>query len=329
MSMTRSRLSRREFLGASVGALAGATLARGTGLPQAEPIIDIHQHTNYGGKRDDLWKQTQPGRSDEQLIGHQQAMGVTRTLLLPAGRDALRDSTHQGQSNGLQGTCTGNEACHQLAKDHPDLFSFGANEVPDLPDAPRTIETYLKSGSPVIGEQKFAVECDSPEMQQIYSLALAYNVPVLMHWQFKMYNHGFERAYKMFEKFPRVSFIGHAQTWWANIDKDHKDQSVLYPKTKVTPGGLTDRYLGDYPNVYGDLSANSGQGALARDEDHGREFIKRHQDKLLFGSDCADLVGRGAECTGATTLALVRKLAASLEVERKLLYGNAKKLFRL
>jgi predicted TIM-barrel fold metal-dependent hydrolase len=323
-------VSRREFLGASAGALAGAILARGAGPSQAaEPIIDIHQHTNYGGKRDENGKQTQPGRSDEQLVGHQRAMGVTRTILLPAGRDALRDSTHQGRSNGLLGTCTGNEACHQLAKDQPDLFSFGANEVPDLPDAPDTIEKYLKAGALVIGEQKFGVECDSQEMQRIYSLAQAYNVPVLMHWQFKMYNHGYERAHTMFEKFPRVVFIGHAQTWWANIDRDHKDQSVLYPKTKVTPGGLTDRYLGDYPNVYGDLSAHSGQGALARDEDHAREFIKRHQDKLLFGSDCPDAVGRGADCIGATTLALVRRLAPSKEIERKLAFGNAHRLFRL
>ena len=33
--------------------------------------------------------------------------------------------------------------------------------------------------------------------------------------------------------------------------------------------GLTDRYLTDYPNMYGDLSATSGLNALTRDEDLG------------------------------------------------------------
>ena len=55
----------------------------------------------------------------------------------------------------------------------------------------------------IIGEQKFGVECDSPEMQKIYELAQDYRVPVLMHWQYEMYNYGFERFHKMLEKYPR------------------------------------------------------------------------------------------------------------------------------
>ena len=37
-------------------------------------------------------------------------------------------------------------------------------------------------------------------------------------------------------------------------------------------GSSTDRYLSDYPNMYGDLSAGSGLNALKRDEEHAREF---------------------------------------------------------
>lgn len=318
-----SGVSRREFLGISAAVLAGA------GPQDAEPIIDIHQHTGYGGKRDKSGKVIDPGRTDEQLLAHQKAMGVTRTVLLPAGSEVLRASTHQGNANGLQGTCTGNEACEKLAKAHPDHFVFGANEVPDLPGAPDVIEKVLKAGAVVIGEQKFGVACDSPEMEKLYALAEAYRVPILMHWQHTTYNSGFERFGKMLEKHPKVTFIGHAQTWWANIDKDHQDQSVLYPKTKVTPGGLTDRYLSDYPNLYGDLSAGSGQNALSRDEDHAREFLRRHQSKLMFGSDCIDAAATPPACIGAGTIALIRKLAPTPEIRRKILYENAKGLFRL
>jgi predicted TIM-barrel fold metal-dependent hydrolase len=315
-------MSRREFIGVSAALLAVE--------PQdAELVIDIHQHTDYGGRRDKAGNIVQPGRTNEQLLAHQKAMGVTRTVLLPAGREVLRPSTHQGSANGLQGTCSGNEACEKLARAHPDHFVFGANEVPDLADAPEVIEKYLKAGAVVIGEQKFGVACDAPEMQKLYALAEAYRVPILMHWQHTTYNSGFDRFPKMLEKYSKVTFIGHAQTWWANIDKNHEDQSILYPKTKVTPGGLTDRFLAGYSNLYGDLSAGSGQNALSRDEDHAREFLARHASKLMFGSDCIDADAKPPACIGAGTLALIRKLAPSAEVRRKILSENAKRVFRI
>lgn len=286
------------------------------GPQQKEPIIDIHQHLAYSG------------RTDEQLMAHQEAMGVTTTVLLPSGRPLQYGSTYYGHANGLQASASGNEACYTFSQMHAGYIS-AANEVPDFPDAISEIEKYLTLGAPLIGEQKFGVECDAPEMQRLYSLAEKHEVPVLMHWQHGMYNRGFERFHKMLEKFPKVNFIGHAQTWWANIDRDHKDQNILYPKTGVTPGGLTDRLLGEYSNMYGDISAGSGLNALLRDEDHARHFLERHQDKLLFGSDCSDTAGHGAACQGAQTIAAVRRLSPNEDVARKILYHNARKLLRL
>jgi predicted TIM-barrel fold metal-dependent hydrolase len=232
-------------------------------------------------------------------------------------------------ANGLEAQAHGNEACHRFALAHRGEFVIAANEVPDLPEAVREIERYLKQRAVMIGEQKFGVECDSPEMQRIYDVARAHGVPVLMHWQFKRFNYGFERFDKVLEKYPTVNFIGHAQTWWGNVDRNHADQSVMYPKGPVTPGGLTDRYLSDYANMYGDLSAGSGQNALTRDEAFARDFLTRHQDKLLYGSDCNDREGGGPKCIGAQTIAILRRLAPGRAVERKLLYENAKKLLRL
>lgn len=324
---------RRNFLKQSV--LTGAGMALGINVapsllagslsdeansfsPQAkEPIIDIHQHTNYHE------------RTDEQMIAHQRAMGITTTLLLPAGTPVTTASTHNGTSNGLAAKTGGNESCYKIAQQYPKEYLFGANEVPDLPNAIDEIEKYLKLGAKVIGESKFGVELDSPEMQKIYQLAQEYDVPVLLHWQFEKYNYGYERFHKMLEKYPKANFIGHAQSWWANVDKEHNDQSVLYPKGKVTAGGLTDRLLSDYPNMYGDMSAGSGLNSLTRDENHARGFLERHQDKLLYGSDCADVVGKGEECQGAQTIATIRKLSSTKKIERKLLYKNAKNLFRL
>ena len=118
-----------------------------------------------------------------------------------------------------------------------------------------------------------------------------------MHFQFGKYNTGIERFHKVLEKYSRVNFIGHAPTWWANIDKNHQ-QELLYPKTPVTAGGLTERLLSDYPNMFGDTSAGSGLNALTRDPDHAREFLARQQDKLLFGRDCDDTIGDRGKMSG-------------------------------
>src|SRR5262245_23840273 len=144
-------VKRREFLTTSALTLLGHAFAS---AQPSEPIIDIHQHLGYSG------------RPDEVLIAHQRAIGATQTILLPAGRDTKSPSTHDGVANGLQAQARGYEECYQFARTH-EGFLFGANDVPDLAGATREIEQYLKRGAKVIGEQKFGVECDSPEMQTI------------------------------------------------------------------------------------------------------------------------------------------------------------------
>ena len=288
--------SRRTFWGVACAALAQAA---------AEPLIDIHQHTNYHG------------RSDEHLIAHQRTMGISKTVLLPAG-----------SKYGLAANCGGNDTVMALAKAYPERFVFFANELPDIADTKPVIEKYLKAGAIGIGEQKFHVDCDSKYMHLIADIAKDYRVPVLMHFQYETYNLRFERFHKLLEKYHTVNFIGHAQTWWANIDKACQ-QSVLYPKGRVTPGGITDRLLSDYPNSYGDLSAGSGLNAFLRDEDNARDFLKRHQDKLLFGSDCEDAVGAEKKCVGAQQIATVRRLAPDHAAVRKMLYGNASRLLKI
>jgi predicted TIM-barrel fold metal-dependent hydrolase len=107
----------------------------------------------------------------------------------------------------------------------------------------------------------------------------------------------------------------------------------------VKRGGLTDRMLADYPNLYGDLAAMSGRNSLARDTEFAVGFLDRHQDKLMFGSDCFCLDGKGGgqtnplpliagKCVARETLTAIRTLA-SPEVFRKVAWGNATKLLKL
>jgi predicted TIM-barrel fold metal-dependent hydrolase len=301
-------------MAAAAASLKPVGLCADEGRP--DQIIDIHQHVHYSG------------RDNASFLKHQDLMGISKTVLLPAGRVIDRASTHAGKSNGLAALIHGNAASMQLVKAHPDRFATFANEVPDVDEAVAEIEKYLKLGAIGIGELKFNLEVDSKPMTEIFSLASDYEVPVLIHFQQGMYNHGLDRFHKVLERFPKVNFIGHAQTWWGNIDKAH-DQKVLYPKGKVIPGGISDRLLEDYPNMFGDLSAGSGQNALKRDEEHALGFIDRHQDKLMFGSDCSDSAGHGDACSGAGTLTIVKRLSPNLDAWRKIVNGNALRVMKL
>lgn len=297
LNMNNSQMfSRRVFLSlASAGLLQSAE----------DGIIDIHQHTNYSG------------RLDDQLVAHQKKMGITKTVLLPAG-----------SRFGLAAGAGGNDTVVALTRASPGQYVFFANELPDIPETKGVIEKYLKAGAIGIGEQKFNVDCDGKHMQRIADIAKDHGKPVLMHFQHDTYNLGFERFHKMLAKYPTVNFIGHAQTWWGNIDKNHQ-QLVMYPKSRVTAGGITDRLLSDYPNVYGDLSAGSGLNALLRDEEHAKEFLARHQNKLLYGSDCSDKEGVGGPCSGAQQLAAVRRLSPNADATRKMLYSNAARVLKI
>ncbi len=63
----KKNFSRRHFLASSSAALLTSSLLHNAVAADEEPIIDIHQHTHYHG------------RTDEQMIKHQRAMGVTTT----------------------------------------------------------------------------------------------------------------------------------------------------------------------------------------------------------------------------------------------------------
>ena len=309
MNLHSSTCSRRDFIGVAATLAGASVLGRNVcaaaAAPAAEPIIDIHQHVPYSG------------RTAEQLIAHQAAMGISLTILLPAG-----------SRFGLAAAVNPYPETKALAEKYPDRFRWFANEVSDQADAVEVIRHQLKSGAIGIGEQKFNVACDSPEMEKIIRLADEFAVPVLMHFQQGSYNHHIERMHRVLEKFPKVNFIGHAQTFWGHISRDY-DETVLYPKGPVKPGGITDRLLADYPNMYADLSAGSGYQAFIRDEEHAKAFFARHQNKLLYGSDCSDPVGRGPACSGSQQIASVRRFAPDKKAERKIFFENARRVLKL
>jgi len=182
----------------------------------------------------------------------------------------------------------------------PKHFVRSVSTNPAQPDADKVLRDALKAGAVSMGELKYNLALDSPEMRRVYDIAAELQVPVMMHIQVfphfdgeKPYNTGYPEFDKVIKAYPKTTFIGHGDFFWANIAADVPTDRG-YPSGPIKAGGQTDRWLSDFPNLYADMSANSGNNALSRDPAFSKGFITRHKTKLIFGSDCSCADGKGS-----------------------------------
>ena len=308
-------MHRRTFLKSILPAAAAAQrLTAQTDLPWGGPVLDTHLHL----------------RSDaDACFTHIQGCGVTRAVLLtPAA---------------------GQERAKAEIEKRPGSFVRSVATDPAQPEASRVLRDALKGGAVSIGELKFHLALDSPEMRRVYDIAAEMQVPVMMriqtfpHFEGELpYNTGYTQFDKMLRAYPRTNFVGHGDLFWAHISADVPTDRG-YPSGPIKAGGLTDRWLSDFPNLYADMSANSGNNALSRDPDFSKGFITRHKTKLIFGSDCSCADGHGAgvsqnnnpeasrlagKCVARETLSVL-KSSTSPEIFRAVTWDNGIRLFRI
>ncbi len=297
-------IGRREFL-QSVAIIAAASRVSGQTPPAGEwgvPVLDIHLH---------------PRATVEGNVLHLDGAGVTKAVLL-TGANA-------------------EDRAKQTVAAHPTRFMRFAAFDMTQPDAIERLRASAKGGAIGFGEIKSQVAAAGPEMQRLYALAAELNLPVLMHFQEVnqpnspgTYNTGLKQFDAMLKKFPKTTFIGHADAFWANVSADYAEDTS-YPKGPIKPGGVTDKFLGEYPNLYADMSANSGNNFLNRDPEFAAAFLVRHQNKLMFGSDCPCPDGKGGttgRCIARATLTMLKKLAPP-DVFRKIVWENGTRLMKL
>jgi predicted TIM-barrel fold metal-dependent hydrolase len=295
IQILKPTISRRQF-GIALAATTVPAVARAQS-PWGGPVLDIHLHPR------------QPA-GDETL--HMEGSGVTKAVLL----------AHASQDNRAKAS---------VAK-YPDRLVWFTNPDVNAPNEVDLLKDALRGGAIGIGELQNHVLLDGPEMRRAYEVAADFKVPVLLHFQEGTSNSGFARLPSILKEYSRTIFIGHATSWWANISTE-VDDKVSYPSGRVKPGGLTDHLLADYPNLYGDLSANSGRNALERDPDFAADFIARQKSKLMFGSDCTCRDGRGTgaaqgKCVARETLSALQRLA-SPEAFLSITWGNGIKLLKI
>ena len=220
----------------------------------------------------------------------------------------------------------------RLLREHRSRFVAFVREDPRRSEAPGRLRAALRAGAIGIGEQKNEVAIDGPEMRMVYEIAAEHRVPVLLHIGGADHS-GYERFPAILKQYPSVIFIGHATGFWGHISADY-DGTTGYPTGPVKPGGLTDLWLAEHPNLYGDLSARSGLGALTRDTAFARGFVRRHGRKLLWGTDCPCKDGKGAgqpdgQCLGQESKRALASLIDNRRLYQDVLGGNARRLLKL
>jgi predicted TIM-barrel fold metal-dependent hydrolase len=307
-------MQRRTFLKSTLLAAAAPRVWSQTELTWGGPVLDTHLHLR---------------RDPDSCYTHIQGCGVTHAVLLTPSNNEDR--------------------ARQEMEKRPGHFARSVSADPAGPNTDTTLGEALLGGAVSIGELKYHLALDSPEMRRVYDFAAETQVPVMMHIQnfphFEgelPYNTGYPQFDKILAAYPKTNFIGHADLFWAHISADVPTDRG-YPAGPIKPGGLTDRWLSDFPNLYADMSANSGNNALSRDPDFSREFIIRHKSKLIFGSDCSCTDGKGAgisqgnnpeanrlagKCVASATLGLLKQLT-SPELFRQVTWENGTRVFRL
>jgi predicted TIM-barrel fold metal-dependent hydrolase len=190
------------------------------------------------------------------------------------------------------------------------------------------LKKWVDAGAKGFGEHKPGVKIDDPRNMLIYAACAELALPLLFHLdnQRNLDAPGLPGLAKALAENPGCNFIGHGPGWWASISGGTTQADLGgYPKGKVAPGGAMDALMEKFPNIFADLSAGSGAGAISRDLDFGREFLIRRQDRILFGTDYL------APPQAVPQFELYEQKLADLpaEVKAKIFAGNARKLLGL
>jgi len=207
------------------------------------------------------------------------------------------------------------------------------------PDAPLAefLTFYKEKGCKGVGEVTANLYFDDPLVENLLGACQQVGLPLTFHIGPQIGgcyglvdDPGLPRLEKALEKFPDLVFLGHSQPFWAEIGVlEDPDDRKGYPTGPVKEGRVVE-LMRKYPNLHGDLSANSGHNAVSRDEEFGVRFLEEFQDRLYFGTDMTSPGGGASQAPLAGYLLRLREeKKISEEVFQKVARGNAVSLLGL
>ena len=156
------------------------------------------------------------------------------------------------------------------------------------------LEHYKSAGCRGIGEYVPNLPFDDPLNMNVFKQVEEVGLPLTFHVAPKIGGCygcfdevGLPRLENVLKECPNLILLGHSQPFWAEISSDVTEENRNgYPKGVVTPGRVP-ALMRQYPNLHGDLSAESGYNAISRDPEFGYQFLEEFQDRLYFATDKA------------------------------------------
>ena len=315
-------ISRRDFGRRCGAALAGAAaLPSGAALfagapstrPAARKYVDVHTHIGQ------VWNTTVE-LTAKGLLDWMDAHDVAQAVVLPVVSPEASSYPLTPDFVFAQTASHRDRLIPFCCIDPRTTYNLGFRGLTDM------LKRYADRGAKGFGEHKPGVAVDDPRSMALYAACGKLKLPVLFHLDEQRNTDapglpGLEKALK---EHPDTVFIGHGPGWWASISGDVKPADLGgYPKGKVAPGGAMDRLMDTYPNLYADLSAGSGAGAISRDEAFGREFLVRRAGRVMFGTD---YLSPGQK---VPQFELFDKLKLPADVEAKIFRDNARRVLGL
>ena len=286
-----------------------------------EKKIDIHLHLSEHPIPDGLGMKISSGA---EMLPHLDELGIGFGIIMSSG-----------ETQAMFGS---NASGRRIAEQYPDRYAWmcGLDET-----EPETVyerlKQYREEGAVGVGELAVNHRLDHPFLEAVFQAAEALGLPVLFHmspeegFQYGVVDEpGLPLLERALNKYPKLIFIGHSQPFWHEISGDagkSREERYEWGKGPVTPGGRLGQLFEKYPNLYGDLSANSGGCAMMRDEAFGLAFLEAWKDRLMFGTD---MVNVDMEFPlGGWLDQKVEEGALSFTACQAIVSGNAKRIFGL
>lgn len=284
--------------------------------------VDLHLHLSRTPqpRTEQMWVS-----DPAEMLPHMKELGIRKAVLMSAGE-------------APQAAVAANADCCAIATEDPEHFAWMCNLDPVDPETiPERLARYKAQGAVGIGELMINRRLDDPFLETIFDAAGKLGLPVTFHMSPEVgYSYGvvdepglplLERALK---KFPETKFLGHSQSFWIEMSGDaptEKEARNQWGKGPVVPGGRVPALFAKYPNLYGDLSANSAGQAIMRDPAFGLAFLETYADRLFFATDMANAgmvfpLGKWLDEQAASG-------ALSMDAYQKICCENAQRVFGL
>jgi predicted TIM-barrel fold metal-dependent hydrolase len=158
------------------------------------------------------------------------------------------------------------------------------------------LEAYVELGCVGVGEYLPNLPMDDPLNMNLFAQVEELGLPLTFHLAPRIGGYygcvdelGLPRLERVLRAFPGLTFLAHSQVFWSEISADVTEANRGgYPEGPVTAGRVVE-LMRRYPNLHGDLSANSGYNAISRDPPFGLAFLEEFQDRLYFATDIAHM----------------------------------------